>query len=125
MSPSLSSYQLARMRATEGTTFDTTCAIQPQTYTPDGAGGGTVTWSGGVTVPCSLAVRDVRPQERAEPGAITFVQLWEAQLPWDTVVRPTDHLVELGTGQEFEVVGFSGPDSRPLTLSVQLTVVDS
>jgi len=40
-------------------------------------------------------------------------------------VRPTDHLVELGTGQAFEVVGFSGPDSRPLTLSVQLAVVDS
>lgn len=94
---------LERMRATIIASLPDSCQVQSVTFTPDGAGGGSESWSDVATVACRLSPTGRSPQERMIADKLQSLTSFTVTLPALTAVSAANRLV-IG-GRTFRVEG--------------------
>jgi hypothetical protein len=116
----LSNSELEDMRAAIEELLPSTCNILSPTYTPDGQGGGTITWgtiTGGTAVPCRLDSKGGRSQIAGE--AMQPFNSLVLSMPYDTAITES-YRVEF-TNERYIVTNVSPDDaSWRLVRRVQL-----
>jgi len=84
---------LERMRATVTESLPDSCTVQQVSFSSDGAGGGSESWSDVTTVACRLSPTDRSPQERAIADKLQSLTSYTVTLPALTDVKASDRLV--------------------------------
>jgi SPP1 family predicted phage head-tail adaptor len=120
MSDILSAAELADMRAAVEELMPDTCNLLTSTYTPDGAGGGTLTWG---TVSAAVACRlDIESgMEQIAGGAMQPFTRTVLSIPYDTTIT-NEYRVEHG-GYIYNVKATNLDQSWPIVKRVELSRV--
>lgn len=104
------------MRDVAEQTFDGTAVIQALTYSSDGGGGGTSTWSASGTVACHLS--PIRGDEREIAERIASDADWIVTVPAETSVT-TAHRVVIA-GVTFNVQAARAPRTWEITRRLEV-----
>lgn len=101
----LTDAELAAIRTTAGAALPDTAVIQSKTWTSDGGGAGTSTWTASGTVDCRIAPSGIDAGREGESGGrISADAEYIATLPFDANVNNNSRLVIGGTTYNIEAI---------------------
>jgi SPP1 family predicted phage head-tail adaptor len=101
--PLLSDANIAKLRVVFLRSLNQTATVLRRTETVDARGGRQVSWAAQGAIPCRLAVRNERQDDRARADGVRSLGLYDFSCPHDADVLETDRVQV--DGVQYDVMG--------------------